>query len=76
MTDETIIGFLRHRTDDAGKFDELIGTSGFLHFEMMSDSHLWVGIDHLTEPNRRVAVNIFVKGRKLIVRVEDDSTTA
>lgn len=67
------VGFLELRKDDAGKFDELVGGPCLVHFEMMSDSTLWIGLDHATDETKRVMATIGIERGKLRVRVEDDS---
>jgi hypothetical protein len=66
------VGFLELRRDDKGKFDELAGGPCTIHFEMMDDESLWIGIDHAEDATKSVRVVIYAKS-KLRVLVEDDS---
>ena len=69
------VGFLERRDDDHGNFDELVGGPCSVHFEMLSDTNLWIGLDHATDAAKRVTVSVWIEKGKLKVHVENDSDT-
>ncbi len=69
---ERKLGFLTERPRENGDFDELFGVAD-VHFEVMDDGHLWIGLDQPDKGRGCVHVNIFAKKGKLIIIAEDES---
>lgn len=57
------------RNDEKGGFDELIAKAATIHFEMMDDNILWVGIE---TADQHYALWISARG-KLTISAEDQT---
>lgn len=77
MTESTFLlnGKIELRPDDKGNFDELVTTQGVecaVHFEMMSDDCLWIGLYPKGEDRGdAVHVRVIAKGKKLKIFAEE-----
>ena len=64
------------RPDDRGKFDELFVCypdapgSAIVHFEMLSDRQLWIGISYADKPDDAVHITVSAK-HKLTVETHE-----
>lgn len=60
----------RQRPDADGSFDELFADGVHVHFEMMSDKQLWIGLSK--GPNARQFAHVVVTAKgNLHIHVED-----
>ena len=64
-------GSMEVRGDDAGNFDELVGTAKGVHLEMMSDGILWMRFDQPGGDGVVLVVTAEKRG-KLFVKLERD----
>lgn len=58
------------RPDDDGSFDELLADGVNVHFEMMSDKQLWIGLSKSLNAKQLAHVVITARGN-LHIHVED-----